>query len=169
MLDAASKVATFDAETRTRLRKMRALYPDLAIGKRLLPSDFFEPIRELEEALDGKSIEETISIVTQTAAEENGSVPLATVYDLSARLLADAAGGIYAPDALEAELLKSYDATMPMFRAAVNGALTGGASAYSGMGETAEIAEAGAVAGAAGSSASAFVDALLSAEVLALS
>lgn len=165
VLDAATRVQAFDAETKARMKKMRALYPDLFVGKRLLEPDFFEPIGELEERFADKSIAETVSIVTQTAAEENGSVPLATIYDLAARLLADGAKGIYSAQSSAAELLRHAGGAEPIFRAAAIGALSGGASAFTRMGETPEITEAGASAGAVATATQAFVDGLVRADL----
>lgn len=107
VLDAALKVRSFDAETKSRLRRVRDLFPVVEAGKAQLPRTFLDEMERLSAEVTGKPVGEKLSIIARAREAQANDYLLATGLEIGEQILRDGADSIYAADFPAAELLEN--------------------------------------------------------------
>jgi hypothetical protein len=167
VLEAASKVTSFDSKTRTRIKLVRDVYPILEAGSAQLPQPSLRAVERLQAALIGKPIEQKIVVIAQMRQECDSDGGLAAALGYAEEILLDGAETIYAPENPIYELLDGSEFSTIGDLAATDavGAAGGGLAGFLLSGGTIPGAMIGALAGGGGASAG-FVIGTIAAMVL---
>lgn len=106
MVDAALKVRSFDAQTKTRLQAARVAYLRFEDDRSARSASFIEHLERVHAALDGKSVADMITALDHLLEQDLDEGATAGL-EVAKAVLVDGATSIYSPDFSFTELLES--------------------------------------------------------------